>query len=500
MIDANEVRVSDGGTAAIPEPNPRRWLALTGLALVQFILFLDATNVNVALPSIQRDLGLSQSGLTWVVNGYLLAAGGLLLLCGRLADIVGRRTIFAAGATLFAVASLTAALAQSSAVLIVSRFAQGVGEALAAPAALSMVALLFIDPKERAKAFGIWGALAGLGAATGVLLSGVLTDLASWHWVFYICIPPCIISLIMTFRLVPESRDTSAPRPSWISGVLLTGGMITFIKGLLTGIYEPWGSAAVLGPLLIGLLVLVAFVAVQARSSNPLVPLPFFANRTRLTGYVAQLGMATATAAMFFLVVLHMQNTMHYSPLQSGLAWLPFTIAFMPGLIVSTKALPQFGSRIVLSAGLLLIAAGVLLFSRLGADSTFLTGLLPAMILVAFGSGVTAPALQMSALAELSEQDAGLGSGVLTSVQQISQSLGLSVLVTIGLRHQRALTDSGTIVGQAVTKGHSLAMQIGALVLVIAAITCFALAKRTIKAAPGAPVVQEMDTELAPAK
>ncbi|HEX8768628.1 MAG TPA: MFS transporter, partial [Jatrophihabitans sp.] len=404
MIDVNDPQAAGSAAPATPEPNPHRWLALTGLALVQFVLFLDATNVNVALPSIQRDLGLSQSGLTWVVNGYLLAAGGLLLLCGRLADIVGRRTIFAVGASLFALASLTAALAQSSTVLIASRFAQGAGEALAAPAALSMVALLFTDPKERTKALGIWGALAGLGAASGVLLSGVLTDLASWHWVFYICIPPCVISLIMTFRLVPESRDSSAPRPSWLSAVLLTGGMIAVIKGLLTGVYEPWGSVSVLGPLIGGLVVLLAFVVLQARSDNPLVPLPFFANRTRLTGYLAQLGMATATSAMFFLIVLHMQDTMHYSPLQSGLAWLPFTVAFMPGLVVSTKALPQFGSRIVMSAGLLLIAAGVLLFSRLGAESTFLTGLLPAMILVAFGSGVTAPALQMSALAELSER------------------------------------------------------------------------------------------------
>lgn len=500
MIDANENPAADGSGPAVPEPNPRRWLALTGLALVQFILFLDATNVNVALPSIQRDLDMSQSGLTWVVNGYLLAAGGLLLLCGRLADIVGRRTIFAAGTSLFALASLTAGLAQSSEVLIASRFAQGVGEALAAPAALSMVALLFADPRERAKAFGIWGALAGLGAASGVLLSGVLTDFASWHWVFFICIPPCVISLIMTFRLVPESRDATASRPSWVSAVLLTGGMIAVIKGLLTGVYQPWGSASVLGPIIGGLVVLIAFIVLQARSSNPLVPLPFFANRTRLTGYIAQLGMATATSAMFFLIVLHMQDTMGYSPLESGLAWLPFTIAFMPGLIVSTKALPQFGTRVVMSAGLLLIAAGVLLFSRLGAESTFVTGLLPAMILVAFGSGVTAPAMQMAALAELSDRDAGLGSGVLTSVQQISQSLGLSVLVTIGLSHQRSLTDSGTSVGQAVIKGHSLALQVGALVLVIAAIACYALANRSIKAAPGGPVAGQMDNEPVPAK
>jgi MFS family permease len=368
--------------------------------------------------------------------------------------------------------------------LIASRFAQGTAEALAAPAALSMVALLFTDEKERAKALGIWGGLAGLGAASGVLLSGVLTDLASWHWVFYIGILPCVVSLIMTYRLVPESREPQAQRPSWLSAVLLTGGLIAVIKGLLAAADTSWGSMAVLGPLVGGLLLLGGFVAFQSRSATPLVPLGFFTNRVRLTGYAAQMFMATATAAMFFLIVLHMQETLHYSPLQSGLAWLPFTVAFMPGLVVSTKLLPVAGSRIVLASGLLLIAVGVFLFSLLDPESSFVTGLLPAMALAAFGSGVTAPVMQMAALDGVSETNAGLGSGVLTTVQQVSQALGLSVIVAIGLGHQRSLIAEGVSPASAVTQGHALALQIAAAILLVGSIGCFALMKKSEPAAP----------------
>ncbi|SNQ52030.1 conserved membrane hypothetical protein [Frankia canadensis] len=473
-----EKQESTTGTAPPPEHHPHRWLALTGLALVQFIIFLDATIVNVALPSIRRDLGFTSAGLTWVVSGYLLAAGGLLLLCGRLSDLFGRRRIFGLGAGLFAVASLTAALAQSPAMLIASRFAQGMAEALAAPAALSMVVLLFTDEKERTKALGIWGGLAGLGATSGVLLSGVLTDLASWRWIFYIAIPPCVASLIITYRLVPDSRGPAARRPSWLSAVLLTGGLIAVIKGLLAAADTSWGSVSVLGPVVGGLAVLTGFLAFQRRAAAPLIPLGFFTNRTRLAGYAAQMFMAIATAAMFFLIVLYMQETLRYSPLECGLAWLPFTVAFMPGLVASTRLLLQVGHRAVLTSGLILISAGVFLFSRLGPESSFAAGLLPAMLLTAFGSGVTAPAMQIAALDSVSQQDAGLGSGVLATVQQVSQALGLSVIVAIGLSHQRSLVAGGTPAASAVIQGHELALRIAAAVLLVGGISIFALMRK----------------------
>ncbi|MER6037450.1 MFS transporter [Streptomyces sp. NPDC001835] len=472
-----------GHTEAALSQNPLRWKALIGLALVQFIVFLDATNVNVALPSIQRDLDLSQSQLTWVVNAYLIAAGGLLLLGGRLGDLFGRRRVFVAGAALLAVSSLTAALSTSSAMLITSRFAQGVGEALAAPAALSMVALLFADEGERTKALGIWGGLAGLGAASGVLLSGVLTDLASWHWIFYIGVPPCVISLVMTLKLVPESKETSGGRPSWLSGVLLTGGMIAVVHGLLSGIAHPWSGFKVLGPLVGGVLALAVFALLQLRSATPLIPLQFFTSRTRLTGYAGQAFMAVSTSAMFFLVVLFMQQTAHYSPLKSGLAWLPYTVLFIPGLVLSTKLMSVAGSRVLLSVGLLVIGVGIFLFSLLGSDGDFLTGLLPGMGLAAFGSGLAAPALQLSALDGVSPENAGLGSGVLTSLQQLSQSLGLSVIITIGLSHARSLAGSGTAAAKAAEEGRSLSFVIAGAVLLVGAVICYVITNRTIKPA-----------------
>ncbi|MFE2514601.1 MFS transporter [Streptomyces mirabilis] len=474
-----------GDTEAVPAPNPLRWKALIGLALVQFIIFLDATNVNVALPSIQRDLGLSQSQLTWVVNAYLVAAGGLLLLGGRLGDLVGRRRVFTAGTALLAVSSLTAALSTSSAMLIGSRFAQGVGEALAAPTALSMVALLFTDERERTKALGIWGGLAGLGAASGVLLSGVLTDLASWHWIFYIGVPPCVISLVMTLKLVPETKETATAggRTTWLGAVLLTGGMIAVVHGLLNGITHPWSSAAVLASLVGGIVALGVFALLQLRSANPLIPLGFFTSRTRLTGYAGQVFMAVSTSVMFFLVVLFMQQTAHYSPLESGLAWLPYTFLFAPGLVLSTRLMPVLGSRLLLSVGLFVIGVGIFLFSLLGGDSGFVTGLLPGMALAAFGSGLAAPALQLSALDDVSPQNAGLGSGVLTSLQQISQSLGLSVIMTIGLSHAHALRVSGTGAAKAAEEGRSLSFVIAGAVLVVGAVVCYLIANRTIKPA-----------------
>ncbi|MFJ3641327.1 MFS transporter [Streptomyces sp. NPDC090108] len=474
-----------GDTEAVPAPNPLRWKALIGLAIVQFIIFLDATNVNVALPSIQHDLGLSQSQLTWVVNAYLIAAGGLLLLGGRLGDLVGRRRVFTAGAALLAVSSLTAALSTSSTMLIGSRFAQGIGEALAAPTALSMVALLFTDERERTKALGIWGGLAGLGAASGVLLSGILTDLASWHWIFYIGVPPCVVSLVMTLKLVPETKETATPggRTTWLGAVLLTGGMIAVVHGLLNGITHPWSSSAVLVSLVGGLVALAVFALLQLRSANPLIPLGFFTSRTRLTGYAGQVFMAVSTSVMFFLVVLFMQQTAHYSPLQSGLAWLPYTVLFAPGLVLSTRLMPVLGSRLLLSVGLFVIGVGIFLFSMLGADSGFVGGLLPGMGLAAFGSGLAAPALQLSALDDVSPQNAGLGSGVLTSLQQISQSLGLSVIMTIGLSHAHALRVSGTGAAKAAEEGRSLSFVIAGAVLVVGAVVCYLIANRTIKPA-----------------
>jgi EmrB/QacA subfamily drug resistance transporter len=473
--EAREVNFQDASTT--PTPDPRRWRALMVLAFVQFIIFLDATIVNVALPAIQRDLGFTAGGLTWVVNGYLLAAGGLLLAGGRLADLLGRRKLFLSGAGLFAVASLTAAVAWSPAVLIVGRFAQGIAEAIAAPAAMALVALLFTNPAERAKAFGIWGGLAGLGSATGVVLSGVLTDLVSWRLVFLVNIPLALIPLIFGPKLLTESK-MSGKRPDLISAVLVTGGLIAVIQGLLTASTDGWGAGSTLTPLLIGVAALVLFVIVQAKSSNPLVPLRFFANRTRATGNIALIFQASASAAMFFLAVLYMQQVLGFNPLQSGLAWLPFCVFVLAGMMLTMNLLPKVGPRNAIIVGMLISAAGTLMLSYITVDGTYWTSILPASVLIGLGGGITGPALQAAALQDVSMEDAGLGSGVLTTVQQMGQALGLTVIVAIALSIESGALAGGHSAAAAATSGYQVAFLVASIVLAVGALSAAVLVKR----------------------
>ncbi|WP_431975810.1 MFS transporter [Micromonospora haikouensis] len=470
----------------LPKADPRRWKALALLALVQFIIFLDATIVNVALPSIQRDLGFSEATLTWVVNAYLITAGGLLLLGGRIADLVGRRKVFCLGAGLFAVASATAGLAQNSEVLLAGRSLQGVAEALSAPAAMSMVALLFTDPKERAKAFGIWGGLAGLGSAAGVLLSGVLTDLASWRWVFLVNIPLAVIPMLLLPKLADESRAPAQGRrrPDWLGAVLVTGGLIAILNAVLNAARNGWDSAPVLVPLLVGIAALALFVVVETKVAQPLVPLGFFANRVRATANVATVFVASSSAAVFFLIVLYTQNVLGYSPLASGLAWLPFCVAFMPGLFLSTKLIMKVGPRSTLAAGLAVSAIGVALFTRISVDGSYLTDLLPAMVVTALGFGMTNPAMQNAALHEVSEADAGLGSGIVTTVLQMGSALGLTVFVSLALSHQRGQQAAGVAENLAVVRGYDHAFGIAAGALAVGAVAALVILRGVRPTAP----------------
>jgi MFS family permease len=293
----------------VANPDSRRWRALAVLGLIQFILVVDVSIVNVALPRIQHDLHFSHAGLAWVVNGYVLMAGGLLLLGGRLADMFGRRRLFLLGVGLFALASATSGAAVSPAMLVSSRFGQGVGEALAAPAALGLVVVLFPDPRERIKALGIWGGLAGLGGTTGSVLSGVLTDFASWRWIFYINLPVAIFALLMVPRLVSESRMAGErQRIDFGGAATATGGLVAIVYGLLAAARHPWGSSQVLLPLLGGVCLLVLTVAIEARSDAPLIPLRFFANRTRAVANFASLFSTAAFFSWVFLMTLFEQQ------------------------------------------------------------------------------------------------------------------------------------------------------------------------------------------------
>ncbi len=367
---------------AATQPNPLRWKALSVLALVQFMLILDITVVNVALPSIKTDLGFSQAGLAWVVNGYTLMAGGFLLLGGRLSDLLGRRRLFLIGIVLFAVASLTCGLAVRPGMLVGSRFVQGLGEALAAPAGLGLVALLFPDPRERMKALGIWGGVAGIGGTTGVIISGALTDLASWRWIFLVNLPVALFALIAVPRLVSESRMdrgvSSVRRHIDLWGpVTATGGLVAVVDGLLQAPTNSWGSVAVLLPLLGGIALLGLFVLIEARIAQPLIPLRFFTNRTRVVTNGVTLFSTSGFFAYFFLLTLFLQQVLHLSPLRAGLAYVPFGLAIGAGIGVGTGLMPRLGVKPLLTIGFFGSAVGLLLTSGITPTSGYASGILP---------------------------------------------------------------------------------------------------------------------------
>jgi EmrB/QacA subfamily drug resistance transporter len=415
--------------AVTSTPDPRRWKALGVLALVQFMLILDITVVNVALPSIKKDLGFSQSGLAWVVNGYTLMAGGLLLLGGRLSDILGRRRLFLAGVALFAVASLACGAAANPQMLVISRFVQGAGEAMAAPAALGLVALLFPDPRERMKALGIWGGIAGLGGTSGTVISGALTGLASWRWVFFVNLPVAAFALLVVPRLVSESRmerdvAQGRRRVDVFGPLTATAGLIAIVQGLLQAVGNDWGSATVLVPLLGGVALLGAFVAIEMRTEQPLIPLRFFTNRTRVVTNAVTLFFSSAFFTYFFLLTLFLQQVAGYSPLRAGLAYLPFGIGIGAGIGLGTALMPRLGVKPLLVTGFFGCAVGLLLTSGIGTGSTYLGSVFPGMVVLAIFSGISFPAIGNASLHQVTGQDASLASGVQNAVQQVAAPSG----------------------------------------------------------------------------
>jgi EmrB/QacA subfamily drug resistance transporter len=469
--------------AATSGADPRRWKALSVLALVQFMLVLDITVVNVALPSIKRDLGFSQSGLAWVVNGYTLMAGGLLLLGGRLSDILGRRRLFLTGVGLFAVASLTCGAAANPQTLVISRFVQGAGEAMAAPAALGLVALLFPDPRERIKALGIWGGLAGLGGTSGTVISGALTDLASWRWIFFVNLPVAALALLVVPRLVSESRMEREAvqgrrRVDILGPFTATAGLIAIVDGLLQAANNDWVSAGVLGPLLGGIALLGGFVAVEARSEQPLIPLRFFTNRTRVVSNVSALFFSSAFFAYFFLLTLFLQQVAGFAPVRAGLAYLPFGIGIGAGMGLGTALMPRLGVKPLMAIGFFGSAVGLLLTSGIGPGSSYLGGVFPGMVVLAIFSGLSFPAFGNAGLHQVTGQDASLASGVQNAVQQVGGALGLATLVTFALRHAADRVAGGDSIASAATSGYALAFRIGAVLLIIGGLLVSVLLER----------------------
>ena len=415
-------------------PDPRRWKALGVLALIQFMLILDVTVVNVALPRVQHDLGFSRPGLAWVVNGYVLMAGGLLLLGGRMADILGRRRLFLIGVSVFAVASAACGAAVDPGMLVASRFLQGAGEALAAPASLGLIALLFPDPHERMKALGLWGGIAGLGGTSGTVIGGALVDVASWRWIFLVNVPVAILALVLVPRLVSESRMVRDHRRPDVAGAVTgTAGLIAVVDGLLEAASHDWGSWQVLLPLVGGVGLLALMVAIEARSESPLIPLSFFRNRTRVVTNCLTLFFSSAFFSYFFLLTLFEQQILGWSPLKGGLSYLPFGLSIGAGIGLGTALMPRLGVKPLLTGGFFGCAVGLYLTSSITVTSSYAGHILPGMIALGFFSGISFPAMGNAALHEVTGQDSSLASGVQNAMQQVGGALGLSCLVTLAL-------------------------------------------------------------------
>ena len=479
-------------------PDPRRWKALGVLGLIQFMLILDVTVVNVALPRVQHDLGFTRPGLAWVVNGYVLMAGGLLLLGGRMADIIGRRRLFLVGVSVFAVASAACGAAVDPGMLVASRFLQGAGEALAAPASLGLIALLFPDPHERMKALGLWGGIAGLGGTSGTVIGGALVDLASWRWIFLVNVPVAVVALVLVPRLVSESRMIrDHARPDFAGAITGTAGLIAVVDGLLEAASHDWGSWQVLLPLVGGVGLLALMVVIETRSAAPLIPLSFFRNRTRVVTNALTLFFSSSFFSYFFLLTLFEQQILGWSPLKGGLSYLPFGLTIGAGIGFGTALMPRLGVKPLLAVGYFGCAVGLFLTSGISVSSSYAAGILPGMMVLGFFSGISFPAVGNASLHEVTGQDSSLASGVQSAMQQVGGAIGLSCLVTLALRHATAQMHHGVLPSVASTHGYVLAWRIGAVMLVIGGILVLALLERVL-ATPRSPEAELIAQPAAP--
>jgi EmrB/QacA subfamily drug resistance transporter len=447
----------------------RRWAALLLLCFAQFIVVLDASIVNVALPSIGEALSFSQENLPWVVNAYVLTFGGFLLLGGRLADLLGRRRVFISGLILVAVASLAAGFAANEGQLIAARAAQGLGAAIISPAALSIVTTIFRDGAERNKALGAWGAVAGAGGAAGVLLGGILTDGLGWEWVLWVNVPVAAAVALLTPRFIPESRSESATRHFDTAGaVSVTAGLSVLVYALVDAAEAGWGSTQTLGLIALAAALIGAFVAIELRSAAPLVPFRIFRLRTLTGANVVGLLVGGSLFSMFFFITLYMQQVLGYSPIEAGLAYLPLAVFIVVSSGIASQLVTRVGFKPVLIAGMALISVALVWFSQVSVGGSFVADILGPSLLAATGLGFAFVTTTIAAVSGVREQESGLASGLINTSQQIGGALGLAVLATIAnSRTDDVMASSGGDPAQAthaLTEGFQSAFLGGAVI------------------------------------
>ena len=463
-------------TIASQTTGSSRWPILVIACLAQFMVVLDATIVNVALPSIQRGLDFSASSLPWVINAYTLVFGGFLLLGGRAADLLGRKRLFMAGIAVFSLASMLNGLAQSSGMLIFGRGLQGLGGALVSPAALSIITTTFTETGERTKALGVWSAIAAGGGAVGLLLGGALTELASWPWIFIVNVPVGVVALALAFRFVPESRVETAHRSFDLAGaVTVTSGLVVLVYGIIKAQSFGWGSSRTIGLMAAGLALLAIFVLIESRSKAPLMRLSIFRVRTLAVADVVLLLVASGMFGMFFFASLYVQEILGYSPLKAGLAFLPVTAGIVIGAGLAQQLIRRFGVRTVSVVGITLATAGMAWLAKLPVHGSYLGDLLTGLMPMSIGMGLTFVPITLLGTGGVGDDDAGLASGLFNTAQQVGGSLGLAILATLAASQTSSVLHdaSGHIATAAIAarvSGYHVAFAAAAIMLGIGAV------------------------------
>jgi EmrB/QacA subfamily drug resistance transporter len=467
-----------------------RWLALYVLCLGDLMIVLDTTIVNVALPSIRQDLGFSQTSLAWIVNAYLLTFGGFLLLGGRLGDLFGHRRLFLIGITLFTVASVGCGVSTTQGLLVGARAVQGLGGAVVSAVALSLMMNLFTEQAERAKAMGIFGFVMAGGGSLGVLLGGILTDTLNWHWIFLVNVPIGVAVIVLTLKLLPGAHGSAAGGRLDVAGaVTVTVSLMLAVYAIVNGNDTGWTSGQTLGLLGAAVVLLALFIGIEARVRSPLIPLGLFKLRNIVVANSVGILWAAAMFAWFFVSALYLQLVLGYSPLEVGLAFLPANLimgAFSIGL--SAKLVMRFGFRIPLSTGLLVAAAGLVLFARAPVDGSFIVDVLPSMILLGVGAGMAFNPVLLAAMSDVDPSESGLASGVVNTAFMMGGALGLAILVSLASSRTDSLRASAHGPLASLNGGYHAAFLVGALFAAAAAVVGGVLLRTRHQAPAAAPV------------
>jgi EmrB/QacA subfamily drug resistance transporter len=455
-------------------------LVLAIVCIAQFMVILDATIVNVALPSIQHGLDFSQSSLQWVVNAYTLIFGGFLLLGGRASDLIGRQRLFLAGVALFTIASAVNGVAQSSGMLVGGRALQGLGAALVSPAALAIVTTTFAEGRERAKAMGVWSAIAAGGGAVGLVLGGLLTETLSWRWVFFINLPIGVAAILLSLRYVPDAEADERPETADVAGaVTVTGGLLVLVYGIVKAQEYGWTSWKTLGLGALAVALLAAFTWIEAHSREPLIRLGIFKSRALTASNGGMLLVASGMFAMFYFASIYVQEVLGYSPVQAGLAFVPFTLGIVIGAGAAQSLIRRLGVKWLSIVGLVGAIAGEALFVRVSVDGTYWGQLLPAIVVMSIGMGLTFVPLTLVATTNIASEDAGLASGLFNTAQQVGGALGLAILSTLAASRTSHLESVGVKdSAEALTRGYHVAFAVGALMLVLGGAVLAATVRR----------------------